>query len=41
MSFSVVVVLHDSAPELRALLASLDAHSDPAAADRRRLRLDR
>ena len=26
MSFSVVVVLHDSAPELRALLASLDAH---------------
>ena len=26
MSFSVVVVLHDSAAELRALLASIDAH---------------
>ena len=26
MSFSVVVVLHDSAPELAALLASIDTH---------------
>lgn len=26
MPFSVIVVLHDSAPELRALLASMDAH---------------